>query len=397
MGPETTGHMLLGAFVGWAILSPIAKHNSWAPGDVGDWKTGSRGWIVWISLAIMLTDSLISLGAVIVEYALHQRRPHHVRRGSYQPLADSDTETDTPTAPRRNKPADSPEPPDAPAHHLVPMRAVVLGLAASGILCIAVTKIVFPFVPLYATIVAFLLALVLSVMGVRALGQTDLNPVSGISKLTQLIFALIVPASNPAAVAINLVAGAISEAGAQQAGDIMQDLKAGHLLGASPRAQFYGQLIGSVFGAVISAGVYRIYAAVYPIPGELFQVPTAFVWIDCSRLVYGHGLPDGARGFAAAFALVFAVGTLYKIWAGKRGRATWWVPGGVAVAVGMYNVPSFTLARAAGGAVQWWWSRRGRSNDADTVLIIVASGLILGEGLVSIMNLVMENVGVPHL
>lgn len=71
-------------------------------------------------------------------------------------------------------------------------------------------------------IVALPLAFILSIVGVRALGQTDLNPVSGISKLTQLVFALIVPASNPAAVLINVIAGAISEAGAQQAGDIMQ-------------------------------------------------------------------------------------------------------------------------------------------------------------------------------
>jgi uncharacterized oligopeptide transporter (OPT) family protein len=46
-------------------------------------------------------------------------------------------------------------------------------------------------------------------MGVRALGETDLNPVSGISKLAQLFFALIIPQSNKSSVLINLVAGAI--------------------------------------------------------------------------------------------------------------------------------------------------------------------------------------------
>lgn len=42
--------------------------------------------------------------------------------------------------------------------------------------------------------------------------QTDLNPVSGISKLTQLFFALIVPGSHKYSVLINLIAGAVSEA-----------------------------------------------------------------------------------------------------------------------------------------------------------------------------------------
>lgn len=62
MGPATTAHMLSGAVIGWAMLSPLAKHKGWAPGPVGDWETGSRGWIIWISLAIMLVDSVINLG-----------------------------------------------------------------------------------------------------------------------------------------------------------------------------------------------------------------------------------------------------------------------------------------------------------------------------------------------
>ena len=47
--------------------------------------------------------------------------------------------------------------------------------------------------------------------------------------------------------------------GALQAGDLMQDLKTGHLLGASPKAQFWGQVIGATVGAVLSAFIYQIY------------------------------------------------------------------------------------------------------------------------------------------
>jgi uncharacterized oligopeptide transporter (OPT) family protein len=175
----------------------------------------------------------------------------------------------------------------------------------------------------------------------------------------------------------------------------MQDLKTGHLIGAAPRAQFYGQLIGSIFGAIISAFIYRIYSAVYPIPGDLLQVPTAYVWIDCSRLVYGKGLPDGAWGFAMAFAAVFAVTTVLRGWTLKGTAIIPWIPGGIAFAVGMYNTPSFTLARAIGGAMQWGWSKRF-GDDGQTILVILASGLILGEGLLSIMNLLMASFGVPH-
>jgi uncharacterized oligopeptide transporter (OPT) family protein len=41
----------------------------------------------------------------------------------------------------------------------------------------------------------------------------------------------------------------------------MQDLKTGHLLGAAPKAQFWGQLIGAAAGAILSVFVYRLYTS----------------------------------------------------------------------------------------------------------------------------------------
>jgi uncharacterized oligopeptide transporter (OPT) family protein len=62
---------------------------------------------------------------------------------------------------------------------------------------------------------------------------------------------------------------------------------------------------------------------------------------------------------------------------------------------GMYNTPSFTLARTIGGLVNLWWRRwKGRS---ETPIIVLASGLILGEGLFSIVNLLLASLKAPHL
>lgn len=77
-------------------------------------------------------------------------------------------------------------------------------------------------------LVAVAVSLLVSVLAIRALGETDLNPVSGVGKLSQLVFAVVAPGN----VVANLVAGAIAEAGAQQAGDMMQDFKTAALLGA---------------------------------------------------------------------------------------------------------------------------------------------------------------------
>ncbi|KAL8656525.1 MAG: hypothetical protein Q9226_002639 [Calogaya cf. arnoldii] len=417
MGPATTLQMLLGAIVGWGILSPLAKRKGWATGPVDDWQSGSKGWIVWVSLAIMLADSIISLGWLVLRLLIihgpqwySKARAGNLwgvfespqpQRGSYTALDSSEHSTSHPLrsnsvskSMKKQEKADVPDA-DAPPAHLVPNRVVLALFVASIALCVIAIRTVFgSLVPFYAIFLALVLALLLSIMGVRAQGETDLNPVSGISKLTQLVFALVIPSSNPNAVTINLLAGAISESGALQAGDMMQDLKTGHLLGASPRAQFYGQMIGSAVGAVVSAGVYKLYTSVYKVPGGMFQVPTGYVWIFTARLVTGKGLPHMAWQWALGAGVIFAVLTALRI----RGQGRWWqawVPGGIAVAVGMYNTPSFTLARTFGGLVNWYW--RWYRKREDTPVIVLASGLILGEGLVSILNLCLASLKVPHL
>jgi len=64
------------------------------------------------------------------------------------------------------------------------------------------------------------------------------DPVSGTGKISQLLFAVLQPNN----VVANIIAGGVAEAGAQQAGDLMQDLKTGTLLKASPRSQIYGRV-----------------------------------------------------------------------------------------------------------------------------------------------------------
>lgn len=51
------------------MLGPYARSQGWAPGPISDWKIGATGWILWISLAIMLGDSLTSLSLLIISSA----------------------------------------------------------------------------------------------------------------------------------------------------------------------------------------------------------------------------------------------------------------------------------------------------------------------------------------
>ncbi|CAK1357711.1 putative oligopeptide transporter [Cercospora beticola] len=415
MGPATTIHMLLGALLGWAVLSPIAKYKGWASGPVDDWNTGSKGWIVWISLAIMLADAIVSLGWLILRPAMWYARTYVPpiveginRKGIKRQLRDlaspivrgySPVDLSEDPSDSRSKAVgyEQEEEYDAPPEHQIGVKTTLIGLILTLGFCIFAVQYSFAgIISIGLTVFALLLAMILSIMGVRALGETDLNPVSGISKLTQLIFAAVVPATSKNAVTVNLIAGGLSEAGALQAGDLLQDLKCGHLLGASPKAQFWGQLIGSGVGAVVSACIYRLYTNVYTIPGGQFQIPTGFVWIFTARLVTGSGLPPKTFEFAIAAAVLWSLLTALRIYG--QSKKAWWtsyIPGGIAVAVGMYNTPSFTLARTVGGVMAWYWTVWKKREE--TPMIVLASGLILGEGLLSIVNLGLASAKVPHL
>lgn len=401
MGLPTTSYMLFGAILGWGILAPLSKHMGWAPGEFNDWTHGAQGWILWISLSIMVSDSIVSFSVVSVRAIIDQikkfKRQLEIKQysqlnelSSTQPLLGRNIETESIASIYDDTHVDP--------KYLVDMNIVWFGIVLSSLLCVISVRVVFGTIfPYYAIAIAVVLTFVFSVLGVRALGETDLNPVSGIGKLSQLIFAVVIPKNHPSKILINLVAGGIAEAGAQQAGDLMQDLKAGHLLGASPKAQFIAQIIGTLYSVALSSVMYKVYNCVYDIPNKSFRIPTAVIWIDCSRLVTGEGLPPRAYEVSMIFGVIFAFIALLKNTIPPK--STWskylvYLPNGIAVGIGIYNTPSFTLARFIGGLIAYWWMKHGEQNRVK--MIIFSSGLVLGEGLFSGFTLLWTSLGVPH-
>lgn len=438
MGFETTFGMFIGMILGWFILSPFVKKIGWAPGETSDWKNGSEGWIMWISLAIMIADSLVSLG--LMSYSSFISFYYNVnvkndRKNLEVVDEDSSLQNDNSSySSTENIPPNSlsSNESDSNKRHLTYFKqdvsvdtknetnidddeAINFYVPTVGILLLCpvlIFSIRFIFgsiVPTWLLLLTVSISLILSLIGVKSLGETDLNPVSGIGKLSQLLTALVIPASTPGAVLINLIVGAISEATAQQAGDLMQDLKTGYLLKGSAKAQFIGQIFGSIWGVLIAAPMYKWYNKIYEIPGPVFKIPTAVIWIDCARLVNGHELPLNVDKFVIVFGILFIVLSLLK------GLQTWkicrFIPSGIAVGIGIYNTPSFTFARFLGGIISWYWMKRFKDKitslknpnydlileNAKVTLIIFSSGLVLGEGLFSVVNMVLASFSVPHL
>lgn len=91
--------------------------------------------------------------------------------------------------------------------------------------------------------------------------------------------------------------------------------------------------------------------------------------------------------FAAVFALIAAA----KTYATRRGLSVAkWIPSGVAFAIGFLNTPSFSLARLVGGVVEYCYYERYGKENGGIRLIIIASGFVLGEGVVSVVTLILR-------
>lgn len=97
------------------------------------------------------------------------------------------------------------------------------------------------------------------------------------------------------------------------------------------------------------------------------------------------------------FAALAILSSIFKIRATRRGsRYAQYMPSGIAFAVGFLNTPSFSIARLVGGVIELLWRRRmaRTGKEGGIGLVIVASGFVLGEGVVSIVGLVLRTFGV---
>lgn len=108
-------------------------------------------------------------------------------------------------------------------------------------------------------------------------------------------------------------------------------------------------------------------------------------------------LPPRSKEFMLIFAAIFVLTSGLRT-VGSRRQDRWakWIPSGIAFAIGFLNTPPFSIARLVGGILEYVYRRRiertGRGSEIK--LIIVASGLVLGEGVTSIITLILKTAGV---
>ncbi|MEZ5950813.1 MAG: OPT family oligopeptide transporter [Planctomycetaceae bacterium] len=255
IGPRVVLSLVAGGLLAWGVIGPLAQFQGWAPGPVMSYSDGPRGWILWPGVALMVSEALATL-------AFSWRTFLNALIMTSAAVADHGSEEET----------------HDPQH--IPDAWWMTGLFLGSLLTIGIALVAFG-IPWYLTLVAILLSAVLAAVGVRSVGETDINPVGGMGKVTQLVFGGLAPGS----ITTNLLAAGITAGGASQAADMMQDLKTGKLLGASPRKQFLAQLCGICVGIVFAIPVYFLFTSAYELGSKELPAPAAMAWKAMAELL----------------------------------------------------------------------------------------------------------------
>ncbi len=254
--------------------------------------------------------------------------------------------------------------------------------------------------PEKATIAAVMTALMLvfgflfsSVAGYMAglVGSSN-NPISGVTIATVIVSALILLqlmgndglAGRLGPIAVIYLAGMICSAAAI-AGDNMQDLKCGHILGATPWRQQLFQVVGVAAAALVIPWVLNVLDQGYGIgrPSPLnpeatpLSAPQAGLMRDLASGIFGDGIQWGYIyvGFALAGALI-----ALDEWQKHRGSSFRFPV--LAVAVGVYLPLGLSVFIFIGGILAEVIRRQGRSQGQG---LLLASGLITGEALMGVL------------
>jgi putative OPT family oligopeptide transporter len=203
------------------------------------------------------------------------------------------------------------------------------------------------------------------------------NPVSGLTLCTLLIAALLMVAlgvSGSGGVAAVLGVAAVVCVSSAVAGEMLQDLKVGHILGGTPSLMQVGDLLGVIVASLVLFVPLAVLDRAYHFGTNALPAPQAGLMAMLSK---------GIVGGEMAWPLV-VVGILLGI-----GLIMIEVKSVMLFSVGMYLPLGTTFAIFLGGIIRWLTDklrdRRG-FNDAqkarvDNAGVLTASGLIAGEAL----------------
>ena len=365
VGPQIASYMFVGSVIGWMVIIPLIclfGPDTWLyPADVGttiaDLYAAGGAAKIWSTYVKYIGAGAIATGGII---SLIKSLPLIITtfRDSIKSMKGGKNTNTARTA------------------QDLPMQMILFGIVAMILIIWVVPAI--PVTLLGAAIIVvfgFFFATVSSRM-VGLVGSSN-NPVSGMAIATLLIATMSIKASGKtgidgmtAAIAIGSVICIV----AAIAGDTSQDLKTGYLLGATPKKQQMGEIIGVVVSGLAIGGVLYLLNAAWGYGGAEVPAPQATLMKMIVEGILGGNLPWNLVFIGVFLAIALEILRVPVM----------------PFAIGLYLPIYLNASIMIGGVVRMFMDRR-KNVDEETKTkqttdgTLYCAGMIAGEGLVGIL------------
>jgi uncharacterized oligopeptide transporter (OPT) family protein len=379
MGVAVATSCLLGAFVNFVILAPLMIQA----GDIvqrispsGAVVPISRAeivnqWSLWWGVTMMVVGSLVSLAG----------RPELFRSAWRSLKGGGGT---------------------AKAHDVLhdielPLWMSWVGVPLFSVLGAWVSHAFFG-VPWLLAFISLPLIFVLTIICTNSMALTSWTPTGSLAKITQFTMGAI-DRTNPAS---NLIPAGMTAEIASNAANLLSDIKPGYMLGAKPRQQAVGHVIGLFAGALACVPLYFLLflpadangvRSTATIVSEQFAMPGAVQWKGVADIITKglSSLPHSAvvsMVVAAASAIAIEVARIVT-----KGR---FPLSAVSIGLGVVLPPEATFAMWVGAMIFWWAGRKNpvKGTRGHTFWVEgcepICAGLISGAALMGIGNAIVN-------
>ncbi len=354
VGLRAAMSMLFGAAVAWIALGPWVLAQGWvAPGSPDAvWYQPLLGWLLWPGVTLLITSALVSLSISLSRLYVKGRRERAADRAAS----------------------------DAAPGRAGPGPAYIAAVIAVACLISLAAHVVFG-LEVWVSLLAVAFSYVLAAVASRVAGETGITPVGALGKITQLTYGAITPGN----VVSNLMTANITGGAAGQCADLLNDLRAGHIVGATPHLQIIAQMFGIFVGSFIGVLVYLL---LIPDPASQlltpeWPAPALAAWKAVAEVLSQgfHTIPEGAvEGMYAAGVIGCLMGTAERF-APETVRP--WLPSAPAMSLG-FVLPFWNPLSLFLGAFAAYLSERHVKGWTNQKTVAAAAGMVAGESLAGV-------------
>lgn len=384
MGIRAGMSLLIGGLINYAILAPMMIHRGVIEPTAGSLAAGDAvfgfrpitTWALWPGVACMVAASFTSLFAKPQAFVA----AFSILTGKKK--KDSDV----------LKRIEFPFSISLIGVPIISVIAAYMGHAYFG---------VHPFLCLLGLPLAFILALVAA----SSTALTGTTPVGATSKVTQLFYGL----ASPGNTTTNLATASLTAETVSNASNLLMDIKPGYMLGAKPRQQAIGHVIGIIAGSIASVPLFFVLfisgnkqidlstaqttaATIGNIQNDQFPMPSATVW-----KAVAEALTHGLSGLDQSVLYAVIIGGLLGLFL-ELGRV--FTKGKMPlspIAIGLAFVINFeSIFAMSAGAIAFWLLGVGRTKrqpEMPANLWVenhepICAGIIAGAALMGILDAV---------